>query len=133
MVQATYELCLICLVGSQVSALCDGKDGAINPYVILDSTNQTVNTDAQYHDFRAYMSNDYRPDWYYEIMIWMRCNFRKGFMGYQPEQIHSLAKNGRAVAVYNGMVYDLMDYINFVQTACTIKHSLPPPLIFRLH
>ena len=64
-----YMNYLTCLVGPQVSALCDGKDGAVNPYVILDSTNQTVNTDAQYYDFRPYQSNDYRPDWYYEMMI----------------------------------------------------------------
>jgi chitin synthase len=114
---------LTCL---QVSALCDGKAGAVNPYVILDSTNQTVNTDAQYHDFRAYVSNDYRPDWYYEMMILMRYNFRKGFIGYQPKQIGSLAKKGRAVAVYNGMVYDLSDYINFPPTLKTPDGTQAP-------
>ena len=67
----------------QVSALCDGKDGAINPYVI--SIRQT--------------------------------KLRK--------QIHSLAKKGHTVAVYNGMVYDLMDCVNLPPT----RRTQAPPNI----
>ncbi|KAF8314090.1 glycosyltransferase family 2 protein [Clavulina sp. PMI_390] len=110
----------------QVSALCDGKDGSVNPYVILDSTNQTVNTDAVYHDFRAYVSNDYRPDWYYEQMILMRWNYRHGFVGYQPSEISTMASKGQAVAVYNGLVYDLTNYIKFPPTLKTPDGTQAP-------
>lgn len=110
----------------QVSALCDGVDGAINPYVILDSTNQTFNPDAIYHDFRAYNQYDYRADWYFEMMTLMRYNFRVGFVGYTPSAIRTLAKSGRAVAVYNGLVYDLSDYINFPPTIKTPEGTQAP-------
>ena len=88
-------------------------DGAVNPYVILSSVNQSVNVEAQYHDFRAFSQYDYRPDWYFEMMTLMRYNWRVGFVGYTASTIRSLASRGRAVAVYNGMVYDMSDYINF--------------------
>ena len=110
----------------QVSALCNGVDGAVNPYVILDSTNQTFNPDAIYHDFRAYDQYDYRPDWYFEMMTLMRWNFRVGFLGYTPSAIRDLAKSGRAVAVYNGLVYDLSDYINFPPTIRTPEGTQAP-------
>lgn len=51
----------------QVSALCNGVDGAVSPWVTLESRNisTAVSELAQYHDFRAFTS-DSRPDWYYE-------------------------------------------------------------------
>lgn len=51
----------------QVSALCNGVDGSVSPWVTLDNTNtsSTVTAVANYHDFRAYQT-DSRPDWYYE-------------------------------------------------------------------
>jgi chitin synthase len=101
-------------------------DGAVNPYVILDSTNQTFNPDAQYHDFRAYLSNDYRPDWYFEMMILMRYKFRVGFVGYTPSEIVNLAKAGHAVAVYNGLVYDLQNYLNYPPTIKIPAGTSPP-------
>ncbi|KAF8905955.1 glycosyltransferase family 2 protein [Gymnopilus junonius] len=45
----------------QVSALCDGITGTVNPYVTLNSKNNT-DPNAQYHDFRVF-TNDSRPDW----------------------------------------------------------------------
>jgi chitin synthase len=51
----------------QVSALCDGVDGSVSPWVTLDSTN-TSDPNMNYHDFRAF-TNDSRPDWYYEQMV----------------------------------------------------------------
>jgi len=65
MPQKGFLLILAC----QVSALCDGVDGTVSPWVTLDSTN-TTNVNSQYHDFRAY-TNDSRPDWYFEQMV--RC------------------------------------------------------------
>jgi len=51
----------------QVSALCNGVDGEVSPWVTLEASNvSTAVTDvAKYHDFRA-STTDVRPDWYYE-------------------------------------------------------------------
>ncbi|KAK8846712.1 hypothetical protein IAR55_005799 [Kwoniella newhampshirensis] len=93
----------------QVSALCDGTTGSISPYVTLDTTN-TSDPFSQYHDFRAF-TNDSRPDWYAEMMIMMRHRFRVGFMGYTKKDIKSMASAGRAVAIYDNIVYELTTYI----------------------
>nr|XP_031861862.1 uncharacterized protein CI109_002691 [Kwoniella shandongensis]KAA5528934.1 hypothetical protein CI109_002691 [Kwoniella shandongensis] len=93
----------------QVSALCDGTTGSISPYVTLDTTN-TSDPFSQYHDFRA-STNDSRPDWYAEMMIMMRHRFRVGFRGYTKKEIKSMASAGRAVAIYDGIVYELSTYI----------------------
>jgi chitin synthase len=50
----------------QVSALCNGVDGSVSPWVTLESSNTSAtDTVAKYHDFRAY-STDSRADWYTE-------------------------------------------------------------------
>ncbi|KAL5497865.1 hypothetical protein ACEPAH_2796 [Sanghuangporus vaninii] len=95
----------------QVSAVCNGVSGSVNPYVSLDSKNST-DINAQYHDFRAW-TNDSRPDWYFESMTLMRWNYRVGFVGYTGKEVKSLAQSGNSVAIYNGLVYDLTNYINF--------------------
>ncbi|KAL0946000.1 hypothetical protein HGRIS_012276 [Hohenbuehelia grisea] len=92
----------------QVSALCDGIDGNVSPFVNLDSANNT-DVNAQYHDFRI-SSNDSRPDWYFESMVQMRYTARVGFMGYTPKAIRNMGEK-RSVAVYRGMIYDLTSYI----------------------
>lgn len=93
----------------QVNALCGGTTGALSPYVTLDTTN-TSDPFTQYHDFRAY-TNDSRPDWYQEMMIMMRNRFRVGFMGYTKKDLRSMASSGRAIGIYNNMVYELTTYI----------------------
>lgn len=93
----------------QVSALCQGTTGSISQYVTLDSTN-TTDPYSQYHDFRAF-TNDSRPDWYEEMMIMMRYRFRVGFAGFTKKEIKSMANAGRAVAVYNDLVYEMTTYI----------------------
>ncbi|TFY81864.1 hypothetical protein EWM64_g2154 [Hericium alpestre] len=95
----------------QVSALCNGVTGSVSPYVILNFQNNT-DPNAQYHDFRVF-TNDSRPDWYFESMTVMRWNNRVGFVGYKPNELKNMAQNGRSVGVYNGLVYDLTDYIQF--------------------
>ena len=92
----------------QVSALCQGTTGSISQYVTLDSTN-TTDPFRQYHDFRAY-TNDSRPDWYAESMIMLRYRFRTGFMGYTRKDLKNMASSGRAVAIYDDMVYELTTY-----------------------
>ncbi|CAK5267340.1 unnamed protein product [Mycena citricolor] len=93
----------------QVSALCNGIDGSVSPYVVLSSTNNT-DQNKQYHDFR-FFTNDSRPDWYFESMVQMRWMARRGFVGLTPKEIASKANAGSSIAVYNGMVYDLSDYV----------------------
>ncbi|GAA6027812.1 hypothetical protein JCM8097_001730 [Rhodosporidiobolus ruineniae] len=98
----------------QVSALCNGVDGTVSPWVTLDSTNTStsISNVAQYHDFRAY-STDSRPDWYYETMVYLRYNFRKGFMGYSHGTVKKEAsEKGYNMAILDGSVYDLTDYIS---------------------
>ncbi|KAF8447874.1 P-loop containing nucleoside triphosphate hydrolase protein [Boletus edulis BED1] len=96
----------------QVSALCNGVSGSVSPWVQLSAAN-TTDLNAQYHDFRA-VSNDSRPDWYFESMTIMRWNNRVGYMGYTPQEISSMANtNGRALGIYDGLIYDLTEYVNF--------------------
>lgn len=45
-------------------------------------------------------------------MTVMRWNYRVGFVGYTPSTLQSMASAGSSLAVYNGLVYDLTDYIN---------------------
>ncbi|KZT54073.1 glycosyltransferase family 2 protein [Calocera cornea HHB12733] len=108
----------------QVSALCNGVSGSVNPYVVLDSSN-TTNIYAQYHDFRAF-TNDYRPDWYFETMVMMRYKFRVGFMGYVPNEISDMASSGRAVAIYNGEVYEMTSYMN-IGPQVKVPDGFTPP------
>ncbi|KAI0062534.1 glycosyltransferase family 2 protein [Artomyces pyxidatus] len=108
----------------QVSALCNGVDGNVSPYVILNFNNDT-DPNAQYHDFRVF-TNDSRPDWYFESMTVMRWNNRVGFIGYTPKEIKNLANNGRSLGVYNSLVYDLTNYLNFPPALRAPYNQQPP-------
>lgn len=102
----------------QVSALCDGTTGSVSPEVTLDFQYNLSDKNAAYHDFR-YNTNDYRPDWYFEKMVYMRKNYRLGFMGYDPNDIKDQAthvvsvgeiRTHRQWAILHGEVYDLTYY-----------------------
>ncbi|EAU81188.2 chitin synthase 8 [Coprinopsis cinerea okayama7 len=110
----------------QVSALCDGIDGNVSPYVMLSSRNVT-DTNAVYHDFRA-STNDPRPDWYFQQMVTMRYTARVGFRGYTPKEIRNMANRGQSVAIYNGLVYDLTEYISTPPRAGSPEGTNPPPV-----
>lgn len=104
----------------QVSALCQGKDGSVDPTVLLDykPTNgsgsltaiSSSDPNARYHDFRHF-TNDSRPDWFYEQMEMLKANYKKGYVGYSPQYLKSLTDKSRSVGYINGNVYDLTDYI----------------------
>lgn len=105
----------------QVSALCQGTTGKVDPTVLIDysSTNysavstssSSIDVNAQYHDFRYY-TNDSRPDWYWEQMIMLRSNYRKGYVGYTQSYIKKLATKGTSqMAIINGSVFDLTTYL----------------------
>ncbi|PWN53277.1 putative chitin synthase 8 [Violaceomyces palustris] len=94
----------------QVNALCNGVTGSVSPWVQLSNNNAT-DSNAQYHDFRSFHTDDARPDWYYQSMWLMRSNYRRGFMGYTSDGIRDLLQDSRAVAIYRGGVYDVTDYV----------------------
>ncbi|KAI8961687.1 glycosyltransferase family 2 protein [Daldinia sp. FL1419] len=103
----------------QVSALCRGKDGTVNPAVTLDykSTNITgsanvINSqdlNAHYHDFRSFTSLP-QPFWFYEKMQKMK-PWKKGTIGYSPEYVATLGGKQNSIAILNGRVYDLTKYL----------------------
>ncbi|KAK1635298.1 chitin synthase [Colletotrichum phormii] len=104
----------------QVNALCQGKDGSVDPHVTLDYRNTNLTGSAQltttdlnfkYHDFR-YFTNDSRPDWYYEQMIMLKSNYKKGTVGYSPQYVKTLANKQQNIAYMGGRVYDLTQYMN---------------------
>ena len=105
----------------QVSALCQGKDGSVNPAVTLDykSSNfsgsptliDSQDFNAKYHDFRHW-SPDNRNDWYLEQITMLKANFKKGVIGYSPQYLKKLAtKERRSIVSLNGRIYDLTEYL----------------------
>ena len=108
----------------QVSALCQGVDGHVDPSVPLDyrsnlntsdtttSTTSGIDANAKYHDFRYWTGWDYRPDWYYEQMVMLRANYKKGYVGYTAKYMKTLADdNDKNIVSINGKVYDMTYYI----------------------
>ncbi|KAI2636953.1 glycosyltransferase family 2 protein [Hypomontagnella submonticulosa] len=103
----------------QVSALCRGKDGTVNPAVTLDykSTNVTgsanvINSqdlNAHYHDFRSFTSLP-QPFWFYEKMQKLK-SWKKGNMAYSAQYVGTLGSKQNSIAILNGRVYDLTKYI----------------------
>lgn len=105
----------------QVSALCQGKDGAIPDSVLLDYKNTNItgsaavinsqDLNARYHDFRAF-TNDSRPDWFSQRMKMLRANYKVGNIGYSAEYVRTLSdKERQTIAILNGRVYDLTTYL----------------------
>ena len=105
----------------QVSALCNGKTGNVDPTILLDhkptnvSGSPTANSDAdpnaKYHDFR-YFTNDTREDWWWEQQQVLRANYKKGDVGYTPQYVSTLArKKSYTIGIINERVYDFSDYV----------------------
>ncbi|KAI8372396.1 chitin synthase-domain-containing protein [Blakeslea trispora] len=104
----------------QVSALCEGVDGRISDFVSLDYHFNLTDTNSNYHDFRAW-TNDSRPDWYFEKMVYLRKNYKIGTMGFTNKEVHRQAttavdvggmKSTRVWAILNGSIYDLTYYVS---------------------
>lgn len=103
----------------QVSALCRGKDGTVNPAVTLDykSTNvsgsaNVINSqdlNAHYHDFRSFTSLP-QPFWFYEKMQKLK-PWKKGTIGYSPQYVATLGSKQNSIAILNNRVYDLTKYL----------------------
>jgi chitin synthase len=104
----------------QVSALCNGVTGSIDPAVQLSYKNNnyssttniisTTDLNAQYHDFR-WATNDSRPDWWYEQQYTLKINFQKGRIGYTPQYLKTLASKQNYISILWGRVYDLTAYM----------------------
>lgn len=94
----------------QISALCNGVNGTVDPNIVLGSAYNYSNPNAQYHDFRNF-KNDSRPDWYYERMKYLRSNYLKGHVGFTPKNIKALVSDQRTVAILNGYLYDITQYV----------------------
>jgi chitin synthase len=104
----------------QVSALCNGVDGTVDPAVQLDYKNSnysasssvisSTDLNARYHDFR-WFTNDSRPDWWFEQQLMMKKLYMKGNIGYTPQYLQTLASKQNYMASINGRVYDLTAYI----------------------
>ena len=45
-------------------------------------------------------------------MVLMRYTARVGFLGYTPKEIRNMASAGRSAAIYNGLVYDVANYLS---------------------
>lgn len=104
----------------QVSALCNGVDGSVDPSILLDytSTNtsgsanviSTTDTNWKYHDFR-YFNNDSRVDWFWEQTVTLKANYKKGNLGYTAKYVAELADKRQSIAIIHGKVYDFTKYI----------------------
>ncbi|KAI1461486.1 glycosyltransferase family 2 protein [Annulohypoxylon moriforme] len=103
----------------QVSALCKGKDGSVNPAVTLDykTTNVTGSANvvssqdlnAHYHDFRSFTDLP-QPFWFYEKMQMLK-SWKKGTIGYSAQYVATLGTKQNSIAILNGRVYDLTKYL----------------------
>lgn len=106
----------------QVSALCQGVDGSVDPSVPLDyrsnlndsastTSSDSFDVNAKYHDFR-YWTTLYQADWFYEQMVMMRANYKKGYVGYTAKYMKTLADDeDKNIVSINGKVYDMTYYI----------------------
>ncbi|KAH6856833.1 glycosyltransferase family 2 protein [Chaetomium sp. MPI-CAGE-AT-0009] len=103
----------------QVSALCQGRYGQIDPAVLLDYKNtnitgsaaviSTQDRNAKYHDFRHF-TNDSRPDWFSQRMKMLRANYKVGNIGYSAEYVRTLSTKSQVIAILNNRVYDMTTY-----------------------
>ena len=109
----------------QVSALCDGKSGRVDESIMISpvfknasssitTTSQNdpnLDPNARYHDFRSYQ-NDSRPDWWWEQQRVLDAKYRKGYLGYTPKYVSTLAnKKSMSIAILNERVYDFTSYV----------------------
>ncbi|KAK4121741.1 glycosyltransferase family 2 protein [Parathielavia appendiculata] len=104
----------------QVSALCQGQYGTIDPAVLLDYKNTNITGSAavissqdlnsKYHDFRHF-TNDSRPDWFSQRMKMLRSNYKVGNVGYSAQYVQTLSSKSQTIAILNSRVYDMTTYV----------------------
>lgn len=101
----------------QVSAMCQGVNASgVDQAVTLEYTSvNSTTTDtmllySKYHDFR-YFTNDSRPDWFTEQIMMLKSQYKKGNIGYTSTYVKKMAEDGSSVAILDGRIYDLTDYV----------------------
>ncbi|KAG0166565.1 hypothetical protein DFQ28_006404 [Apophysomyces sp. BC1034] len=113
----------------QVSALCQGVNGQVSDSVSLDFHVNLTDPNARYHDFRI-SSDDYRPDWYYEKMVYLRKNYKLGSMGFDRRDVQKYSvdavdlggiRTTRNWVILNHNVYDMTLYL------MGGRHTIAPP------
>ena len=60
-------------------------------------------------------------------MVQMRWNNRVGWMGYTTQDLHNMASKGSSVGVYEGIIYDLTDYIQSPPAIADLDNEVLPP------
>ncbi|RYC55811.1 hypothetical protein CHU98_g10398 [Xylaria longipes] len=101
----------------QVSALCQGKTGTVDPSVVLANVSASASVvgstdpNAGYHDYR-YFTTKYQPDWFYERMEVLKGSWKKGTVGYTAQYVKTLASKQNQIAILHGRVYDFTQYIS---------------------
>ncbi|THH06259.1 hypothetical protein EW145_g4215 [Phellinidium pouzarii] len=94
----------------QVSAVCNGVSGSVNSLVTLNSKKYN----------RSELTVPRFP------MTLMRWNYRVGFLGLTTKEVKSKANGGNSIAIYDGLVYDVSDYINFPPSVQAPSGFQPP-------
>jgi chitin synthase len=81
---------------------------------------------SKYHDFR-YFTNDSRPDWWFEQLIYLKSNFKKGDIGYTRKGVMAIAnKQQGSIAILNNRVYDFTAYVKGGRRIVTPPGQDPP-------
>ena len=75
----------------QISALCDGVSGQIDPAVFFTTPAVDSDVNINYHDFR-YFTNDYRPDWYFYQMQNLKKQYQVADVGFTASMLQDLQK-----------------------------------------
>ncbi|KAF3289889.1 hypothetical protein TWF970_003633 [Orbilia oligospora] len=116
----------------QVSALCRGRDGkGVNPYIAINYVNPNSTSferNSVYHDFRSsYTADDQRPDWYYELLIRMRANYKRGYVGWSPQTVKDMGKAQKQIAIIGKDVFDLTGYLSGGRPYLAYPPDVDPP------
>lgn len=114
----------------QVSAMCQGLGTVDDAVTLMVTPENSSSTDirllySKYHDFR-YFRNDSRPDWFSEQIQYLKANFKKGHIGYTASYVKKMADEGSYMAIINGRIYDLSDYVAGGRTLRAPVGTSPP-------
>ena len=119
----------------QVSTLCQGQDGSVDPSISLNLAPTNISgspsvisgydSNSQYHDFRT-STNDSRPDWFQEQMLMLNSKYKKGYVGYTSSYVNQLASQSMSIAILNGRVYDFTQYVKGMISVQPSPGQTPP-------
>ncbi|ORY02427.1 hypothetical protein K493DRAFT_312084 [Basidiobolus meristosporus CBS 931.73] len=94
----------------QISMVCDGYDGPIDPAVVM---NNYTDVNHKYHDFRYHVMGNQMTNFYqHNVMAFMRAKYLEGQMAYSTQTVRDFGRKGEFWAILDNMVYDLTAYVN---------------------